>query len=81
MGYVCVLQWMADHVDLILVFFDPIGKPGCRALLSTAWNVEQPAGAPHSADLSVSAAMLSQVLLQQAVLVWTGYLASSVVCV
>lgn len=42
---VCGVQWMADHVDLILVFFDPIGKHDClpqkltKSL--TAWIVEQ----------------------------------------
>lgn len=32
-----LLQWMADHVDLILVFFDPIGEPVQHAV-GTRWR-------------------------------------------
>lgn len=33
--------WLADHVDLILVFMDPIGQATCRRVLNLVERLNQ----------------------------------------
>jgi hypothetical protein len=35
------ILWMADHVDLILVFFDPIGQATCKRTMEVVEQLNQ----------------------------------------
>lgn len=35
------IVWMADHVDLILIFFDPIGQATCKRTMEVVERLNQ----------------------------------------